>query len=110
MGGWDSTLFWWDWNRGPQGRIDEATLPITAELRHQLDQWYAIYSELYHQENDGPPAEIEKRLLDDKGIEILKRLRAELAGAYEVLLFSEQFGRPFRTLEELDSERRKPYA
>ena len=110
MGGWDSTLFWWDWNRGSQDRIDEATLPITPRLRHQLDQWYAVYSELYHQDNKGPPAEMEKRLLDDKGIEIWNQLQMELAGTYEVLLFSQQFSRPFKNPEELDLERKKPYA
>ena len=110
MGGWDSTLFWWDWNHGSQGRIDEATLPISPKLRRQLDDWYMTYSNLYHQEGEVPAPDLEKRLLDDKGIEIWQRLRAELAGAYQVLLFSQQFGRPFETPEELDLERRKSAA
>jgi hypothetical protein len=107
IGGWDSTLFWWDWNHGTQGRIDEATLPISAELRRQLDEWYTTYSELYHQDHESPVPDLEKRLLDDKGREIWQRLQAELDGVYRALLFSQQFGRPFETPEEFDLERRK---
>jgi hypothetical protein len=110
IGGWDSTLFWWDWHCGAKGRIDEATLPISADLKRQLDDWYRTYSELYHEGDEKPVPVLEERLLDDKGLEIWKRLREELDGVYEVLFFSHQFSYPFSSPEEFDSERRKTYA
>jgi hypothetical protein len=110
IGGWDSTLFWWDPNCGSRGRIDEATLPISADLKRQLDDWYRTYSELYHGDGEGPVPVLEERLLDDKGLEIWKRLREELDGVYEVLFFSHQFSCPFASPEHFDLERRKTYA
>jgi hypothetical protein len=110
IGAWDATLFWWDWNSGSQGAIDEAMLPISAESRRQLDEWYRMYSEIYHEDHTIPNQEMEERLLDEKGFELWKRLRNELSGVYEVLFFSQRLGKPFTTPEEFDSERRRPYA
>lgn len=97
---WDSTLFWRDAEGG--GRIDEDTLPISAELKRCLADYYLHYSELYHQEARPLPdvARLEKRWLDDRGLEVWKQLRAELVGVYRVLFYSEELGDSFETPEE----------
>src|SRR5687768_12428910 len=92
---WDSILFWRD--AEGSGRIDEATLPISPELKRRLHDYYMHYSELYNQDRHPLPDVpiLEKRWLDDTGLEIWKQLRAELAGVHRVLFFSEEIGDSF---------------
>ena len=107
---WDSTLFWRDAEGG--GRIDEATLPISAGLKRRLDEYYLHYSELYNQDSHPIPdvPNLEKRLLDDAGLEIWRQLRAELAGIYRVLFYSEELGDSFDSPEAFVARRKEIYA
>jgi hypothetical protein len=105
---WDSTLFWRDAAGG--GRIDEATLPISTGLKRRLDDYYRHYSDLFFRDGYGPVPDLEKRLLDDTGLEIWRQLRAELAGIYEVLFDSEEFGCSFDSPEEFLAARKAVYA
>jgi len=105
---WDSTLFWRDTEGG--GRIDEGTLPISSELRRRLDDYYKHYSELFYRDGYGPVPDLEKRLLDDTGLEIWRQLRAELAGIHRVLFYSEELGDSFETPEEFVAARKELYA
>jgi hypothetical protein len=105
---WDSTLFWGD----PEGgsRIDEKTLPISPSLRRRLDDYYKHYSELYYRDTTRPVPALEKRLLDDTGLEIWKQLREELAGVYRVLFYSDELEDSFETPEEFVARRKNVYA
>jgi hypothetical protein len=105
---WDSTLFWRDAEGG--GRIDEATLPIRPELRRRLDDYYKHYSELYYRDTTRPVPELEKRLLDNTGLEIWEQLRAELAGIYRVLFYSDELEDSFENPEEFVARRKVVYA
>jgi hypothetical protein len=102
---WDATLFWRDTEGG--GRIDETTLPISHDLKRQLADYYKYYSELYYQEGNGPVPDLEKRLLDDRGLVIWRQLRAELDGVYGVLFYSEEFGDSFESPEEFLASRKE---
>ena len=53
---------------------------------------------------------MEKRWLDDTGLEVWKQLRAELAGIYRVLFYSEELGDSFETPEEFGAARKELYA
>jgi hypothetical protein len=105
---WDSTLFWRD--AEGSGRIDEATLPISPELRRRLDHYYKHYSELYYRDGYGPVPDLEKHLLDDTGLEIWRQLRAELGGVYRVLFHSDEFACDFDSPDEFIARRKETYA
>jgi hypothetical protein len=91
---WDSTLFFFD-AKG-RDRIDEATLPISPDLKRQLDQYYKQYSDLYLLDDSPRKVDpLDKRLLDDTGLQIWQQLRAELAGSYDVIFYSFEFGEKF---------------
>src|SRR5690348_9278818 len=101
---WDATLFWRDADGG--SKIDESALPISDELKRQLNDYYLHYSELHFQNGHPfPVPKIEKRWLDDEGLEIWRRLRAELAGAYRVLFYSEEFSDSFEDPDEFIAAR-----
>lgn len=100
----DSTLWWREQeNSGP---VDEALLPISNDLKQQLNEYYKSYSELYLDDNKGAVADLEKRLLDDTGLELWRRLRTELAGKYHVLFHSEEFGCDFDNPDEFLAARK----
>jgi hypothetical protein len=99
----DSTLFWRD---AEGGRIDETTLPISHDLKRQLDDYYKHYSELCYRGDYGPAADLDKRLLDDRGLVIWRQLRAELDGIYQVLFYSQEFGDSFESPEEFLANRK----
>ena len=95
---WDSTLFWRD-SEG-QGRIDETTLPISDELKRRLLYYYKHFSDLYYEDNSPPVPDLEKRILDDVGLDIWRQLRVELDGVYRVLFHSDELSHPFESPEE----------
>jgi hypothetical protein len=101
---WDSVLFWRD--AEGQGRIDDTTFPISDESKRELNAYYGHFSELYLQGNE-PISDLEKRLLDDTGVRAWHRLRAELAGAYEVLFHSSEFACDVETPEHLIAYRER---
>jgi hypothetical protein len=82
-----------EWADGTHcGAIDPATLPISGDLRQELDNWYRYFSELYLR--SGSPVEMRKsewRLFDDTGYRIWLRLRDELNGSYDVCFASHRF-------------------
>jgi len=95
---WDSTLFYHD--AEGTDRIDEATLPISDALKKRLDDYYKYYSELHYQDDSRPVPDLEKRLLDDTGLEIWRQLRAEVGHVYRILFWSQEFGDHFESPEE----------
>jgi hypothetical protein len=105
---WDSTLFWRDAEGG--GRIDEATFPISDALKRRLSDYYKHYSELYFQNTGRPVPDLEKRLLDDNGLDLWQQLRAELAGVYRVLFYSDEFACEFNSPDEFITKRKEVYA
>jgi hypothetical protein len=105
---WDATLFWRDAEGG--GRIDEATLPISADLKRRLSDYYKHYSELHCQDGTREPIpDLENRLLDDTGLEIWQQLLGELDGLYRVLFQSEEFGCSFESPQEFIAKRKEMY-
>jgi hypothetical protein len=106
---WDSTLFWRDVEGGD--RIDEATFPISDALKRRLKDYYKHYSQLYYLDYRGQTVpDLEKRLLDDTGLEIWRLLRAELSGKYQVLFLSNEFICDFDDPEEFVARRKEAYA
>jgi hypothetical protein len=105
---WDSTLFWRDAEGG--GRIDEATFPISDALKRRLSDYYKHYSELYYLDTSRPVPDLEKRLLDDTGLEIWQQLRSELSGVYRVLFHSEELEDSFESPEDFIARRKEAYA
>jgi hypothetical protein len=106
MPDWNSTLFWRD-TEG-HGHIDEEALPISDSLKHRLECYYKHFSELYFEASDQPIIpDVEKRLLDDTGLEIWQMLRKELTGFYRVLFYSAEFGDSFENPEEFVAVRKQ---
>ena len=94
MADWDSTLCYFD--AESRDRIDEASLPISADLKSQLDQYYDQYSDLYVLADFAEKATpLDKRLLDDTGFKVWQQLRTELTGSYRVIFYSFEFGEKF---------------
>jgi len=91
---WDSTVFFFD--AEGQDRIDEETLPISADLKRQLNEYYKHYSDVYLCADFGEKATpLDERLLDDTGLQIWQQLRTELVGFYRVIFYSFEFGEKF---------------
>lgn len=105
---WDSTLFWRDAEGGD--RINEATLPISDDLKRRLSDYYKHYSELYYLDTSRPIPGLEKRLLDDTGLEIWQQLRRELNGVYQVLFHSEELEDSFESPDVFLARRKEAYA
>jgi hypothetical protein len=104
MADWDSTLFFFD--AEGQDRIDAATLPISADLMRQLDQYYNQYSDLYMDGDTGEKVDpLDKRLLDDTGLTIWRQLRKELALFYNVIFYSFELGEKFDNPNEFIAAR-----
>jgi len=101
---WDSTLFWREPAEG--GPVDEGVLPVSSDLKQQLKEYQKNYLELYFQDKHGDIPALENRLLDDTGLELWQRLRAELAGKYRVLFHSDEFGCDFDSPEEFIATRK----
>jgi len=93
----DAILFWYD-EQG-QEEIDEKTLGISEGLRQELDRFYFWFSELYLAA-DELASPLDNRLFDDRGFELWELLRAELAGRYRVIYWSQEFGEYAETPEE----------
>jgi hypothetical protein len=85
-------------------------LPISPSLKLKLADYYRHYSELYLLDTKGPVPELEKRLLDDTGLEIWRQLRAELEGIYRVLFYSAELGDTFETPENFLTVREEAQA
>jgi hypothetical protein len=100
---WDSTLFWRD--AEGSGRIDEMTLPINDDLKQRLNAYYKHYTELYYLDTNRPVPEVEKRLLDNVGLEIWQQLRLELSGIYRVIFHSEELEDSFESLDDFLASR-----
>ena len=99
-----SVLFFHD----AEGRdqIDEATLPISTDLKRQLDEYYKHYSDLYLLADFGEqPSTLDKRLLDDTGFKIWRQLRKELALFYRVIFYSFEFAQTFNNPQEFIAAR-----
>lgn len=105
---WNSTLFWRDEESG--SRIEETTFPISDALKRRLTAYYKHYSELYFQDTGGPVPALEKRLLDDTGLELWQQLRAELAGIYKVLFHSDEFACDFDSPDEFITKRKEAHS
>jgi hypothetical protein len=102
---WDSTLFWRDADGG--ARIDEATLPISDDLKRRLSDYYKHYSEHYYLDTCRHVPGLEKRLLDDTGLEMWQQLRSELSGVYRVLFHSEELEDSFESPDDFVARRKE---
>ena len=101
---WNSTLFFFD--AEGQERIDEATLPISRNLQKQLELYYKQYSDLYLLDESAQKVDrLDKRLLDDTGLQVWQQLRAEHSDSYRIIFFSEEFGEKFDNPNEFIAAR-----
>ena len=81
---WDMVLEWYD---GVHSRaIEPETLPISADLKGKLREWYNHFGELYLSEDTRQPSThaLDARLFDEEGAALWLRLREELRGEYDV--------------------------
>ena len=94
---WDFVLWWCE--ADCQDAIDEKTLPISDDLKRDLDRFYGWFSELYFGDGDSKSV-LELRLLDARGFELWLRLREELKGVHRVLFYSQEFYEAFENPED----------
>jgi hypothetical protein len=98
----DAILFWRD-EQG-QGVADECSLPLTDGCRAQLSEFYRWFTEL-HLTSDEKRSPLDARLFDERGIDLWKRVRAELEGRYGVVYYSQELAEYFETPELLSKAR-----
>ena len=95
---WNTSLCWHD-SEGC-GLADERTLPLSDELRKQLDDYYAWWSEAFLSDDPSPVSVTDWRMLDKRGFQLWQRLRAELGSTFHVHFYSHEFKETFEDLEE----------
>ena len=99
---WNSSLWWHD--AEGCGLADASTLPLSDELRRNLDDYYEWWSELYlpKEQDYIPVSSLDWHLLDERGFELWQRLRVELGGKYHVHFRSHEFKETFENPEQFE--------
>lgn len=104
MPDWNAVLFYRD-SEG-SAAVDEDSLPISAALRDELRDFYSWFSELYLQDDSkGPVSHTDRRLMDDRGVELWEHLSRELSGVYRVIFHSLELHHDFDRLEDFKTLR-----
>ena len=109
MPDWNAVLFW----RDAEGRdaVDDGSLPISDALKQELRVFYEWFSELFFRGDSGDRASsTDRRLLDDRGVELWERLSRELSGVHRVLFYSHELHHEFERPEDFRATRRDTYA
>jgi len=99
---WNSVLFWRDEDSAV---VEEAALPVSQALREDLGDFYNWFSEVFFAA-DAKPTPMDRRLLDERGVQLWERLRAELGPDYRVAFRSEEFACEFETPDEFKAAQR----
>ncbi|MGC6653822.1 hypothetical protein [Pantoea sp. EEL5] len=77
------------WNNSPGevGNIDPEDLPLSYELKEELNKWSEKYDSILNDEDplsSGFTTKEEERMFIDNGYKLAERLQTELGSAYEI--------------------------
>jgi hypothetical protein len=104
MPDWNAVLFYRD-AKGSEA-VDEDSLPISTALKRELRDFYAWFSEMFlHDDPREPISDMDRRLMDNRGVELWECLSRELSGAYRVIFHSHELHRDFDRPEEFKAMR-----